>query len=337
LAALLVAVSSPALAQSQSPGASPTDLAAEESKRAEAKTRYEQGVDAYKKNRFKDAIDLFLAADHLAPSAPLSFNIARAYEKIGDDSGSLRWYRDYLRREPGAKNAEDVKKIVGELQQSLAKKGVQQLTVLSSPPGATVAIDGRPVGVTPFTGEFPPGTHQVDFSLRGYADAQQQVDVSATESRDLMVRMERPADTAATPASAAVPAATPAQQPAPIPTTPTYSDTQASGPKFGIWPWVTMGTGAAVLGGSLAFELSRRSAESDAKNEPTQIGRQSKIDTMQKRQTTARVLAGVGGALVLVGGTLLVLDLSSAHGTQKVTVGLSLEPSGYGLWAGGQL
>jgi hypothetical protein len=332
-----MAMSSPARAQSQSPSAAPTDLAGEESKRTEAKTRYEQGVDAYKKNRFKDAIDLFLAADHLAPSAPLSFNIARAYEKIGDDSGSLRWYRDYLRRDPNAKNAADVKKIVGDLEQVLAKKGVQQLTVLTSPPGATVAIDGRPVGVTPFTGEFPPGGHQVDFSLRGYADAQQQVDLSASESRDVMVHLERSADPAAAPTSAAAPSVTPTPPPAPIPTTPTYSDIPASGPKFGIWPWVTMGAGGAVLGGSLVAELSRRSAESDAKKEPTQIGYQTKLDSMQKRQTTARILAGVGGALVVVGGTLLVLDLGSAHGTQKVTVGLSLEPTGYGLWAGGQL
>jgi tetratricopeptide (TPR) repeat protein len=331
-----MAVSSPARAQSPSPSAAPTDLAGEESKRTEAKTRYEQGVDAYKKNRFKDAIDLFLAADHLAPSAPLSFNIARAYEKIGDDSGSLRWYRDYLRRDPNAKNAADVKKIIGDLEQALAKKGVQQLTVLSSPPGATVAIDGRPVGVTPFTGEFPPGTHQVDFALRGYADAQQQVDLSASESRDVMIHLERSAEPAAAPTSAA-PAATPTPPPASIPTTPTYSDTPAPGPKFGIWPWVTMGAGAAVLGGSLAFELSRRSAESDAKKEPTQIGYQSKLDAMQTRQTTARILAGVGGGLVLIGGTLLAIDLGSAHAAQKVTVGLSLEPSGYGLWAGGRL
>jgi hypothetical protein len=333
-----MAVTSSARAQSPSPGPAPTDLAGEESKRAEAKTRYEQGVDAYKKNRFKDAIDLFLEADHLAPSAPLSFNIARAYEKIGDDTGSLRWYRDYLRRDPNAKNAADVKKIVGDLQTSLGKKGVQQITVLSSPPGATVAIDGRPVGVTPFTGEFPPGQHQVDFSLRGYSDTQQQVDLSANEARDVMVRLERSNEPAA-----ASPAATPAPVPAtstpsPIAQAPTYSaEPERSGPKFGVWPWVTMGAGAVSLGGSLVFELSRRSAESDAKKEPTQIGYQTKLDAMQSRQTTARILAGVGGVLVLAGGTLLVLDLGSAHGAQKVTVGLSLEPTGYGLWAGGQL
>jgi tetratricopeptide (TPR) repeat protein len=334
IVALLIGTARSVRAQSQPPTASPTDLAGEESKRAQAKLRYEQGVDAYKKNRFKDAIDLFLEADQLAPSAALSFNIARAYEKIGDDSGGLRWYRDYLRRDPNAKNAADVKKTVGDLQLSLAKKGVQQITVLSSPPGATVAIDGRPVGVTPFTGEFPPGQHEVDFSLRGYADAQQQIDLGANEARDVVGKLERSTEPAAPPV---LTPPTP-QAPPPIAPAPTYPTEPArSGPKFGVLPYITMGAGAAALGGALVFEISRRSAESDAKKEPTQIGYQSKLDAMQSRQKTARILAGVGGALVLVGGSLFVIDLGSSRAKQTVTVGLKLEQSGYGLWAAGQL
>jgi hypothetical protein len=111
----------------------------------------------------------------------LSFNIARSYEKIGDDAGALRWYRDYLRRDPSVKNAGDVQKLVQGLEASLAKKGVQQVTVLSSPAGATVTIDDRPVGVTPFTGEFAPGQHQIGVSLRGYADSQQKVALPADD------------------------------------------------------------------------------------------------------------------------------------------------------------
>src|SRR3954465_4383762 len=164
LTVLLGAVSPLAQAEPAASGAASIDPASEEAKRAEAKSRYEEGVEAYKKNRFKDAIDLFLEADHLAPSAPLSFNIARSYEKIGDDAGALRWYRDYLRRDPNAKNGAYVRTLAKALQMSLAKKGVQQVTVLSGPAGATVSIDGRPLGVTPFTGEFAPGQHRIDVS-----------------------------------------------------------------------------------------------------------------------------------------------------------------------------
>jgi hypothetical protein len=96
---------------------------------------------------------------------------------------------------------------------------------------------------------------------------------------------------------------------------------------FGIWPWVTLGAGGAALGGALVFELLRRGAESDAESDDTQIGYQDALDTMESHQTTARILAGVGGALVITGGVLLAIDLgSSPKGT--ATLGVSPTPGG---------
>src|SRR3954471_8305692 len=137
----------------------PSAQAADDARRAEAKARYEDGVQAYGAGRFKDAVDLFLAADKISPSAPLSFNIARAYEKLGDDSGALRWYRDYLRRSPNAQNASEVSAAIARYEARLAKKGVQQVTVLSTPSGATVSVDDANLGVTPGTFDLPPGHH----------------------------------------------------------------------------------------------------------------------------------------------------------------------------------
>src|SRR6188768_3430359 len=149
----------------------PSDEAAMEQRRAEAKTKYQEGAQAYSAGRYKDAVDLFLAADRLAPSAPLSFNIGRAYERLGDDSSALRWYRDYLRRNASAQNADDVREIVSKLSLALAKKGVQQVSVFSTPAGATISLDEQPVGVTPGTFDLPPGKHHVLLSLRGYKDS----------------------------------------------------------------------------------------------------------------------------------------------------------------------
>lgn len=129
--AWITCVSGPALAQSS---ATP-DPTTEAGKRAEGKARYERGAQAYSAGRFKDAIDLFLQADALAPSAALSFNIARAYEKIGDDAATLQWYRDFRRRAPEAKNGSNVDARIRALESALAKKGVQQVTILSRPLG----------------------------------------------------------------------------------------------------------------------------------------------------------------------------------------------------------
>jgi tetratricopeptide (TPR) repeat protein len=325
----------PALAYAQAPGAAPAqDAKATEAQRAKAKERYEQGVEAYKNNRFKDAVDWFLEADRLAPSAPLSFNIARAYSNLGDDAGALRWYRDYLRRAPGAANASEVQALVRSLEGAMVKKGVQQVTVLSVPDGATVTIDDRPRGVTPWTGELAPGKHSLALSMKGFIDSEGTFNLPAERAIDVSVALVRAAETRPEPAppssGAAQPSAT-ISAPAAAPVQPAPEREQGSS-GFGIWPWVSIGVGVAALGGALAFEMSRRSAETDAEKDPTQLGYQEKFETMQSRQTTARVLGIAGGVFLVTGGVLMALDLSSS----RATVSAGCGPGTCGLSAAGR-
>lgn len=288
--------------------AQPDELTAEEreARKKDAAQRYKKGAAAYKEGRYKDAIDLFLEADALAPSSALSFNIARAYEKIKDSANALRWYRDYLRREPEAEDKDQVSELIAGYEKTLQGKGVQQLTVLSEPLGATVAVDKRPVGVTPWTGELPPGTYVVSLSLKGYSDSRQTVELAADKARDVNFRL--------LPGQAAPPDA-PEQEvttPAPQPETQASPEADVPPEEPGVRPltYVVLGAGVATLGASGVFEFLRRSAESDAKKETTQIGYSDALDTMEQRQTISRVLAGVGGALVIGGGVLLTLDLT---------------------------
>jgi hypothetical protein len=306
--ALLLSLGATSIALAQ-PATSPLDPTTPEGKRAEGKVRYERGADAYAKGRFTDAIDLFLEADALAPSAALSFNIARAYEKIGDDAACLRWYRDFRRRAPDAKNGPEVDERIHALEAALAAKGVQQMTVLSSPLGATVIIDEQPVGVTPFTGQFPPGKHRVVTSLKGYVESAQDVELAADRARDVNVPLvpdtRGPGAPAGSAGSVSADGGSPGQSPA------TMATDRPSGPRFGVLPWIGLGAGAITLGAAGAFELARRSSEDAASKDPTQVGYKQKFDQMRTRQTAARVLGVVGGALVVTGGVLLVLDLSS--------------------------
>lgn len=52
-----------------------------------------------------------------------------------------------------------------------------QLAVQSTPPGATVRLDGEAVGVTPWTGRTASGPHALELALPGYASATQDVSV----------------------------------------------------------------------------------------------------------------------------------------------------------------
>lgn len=304
-----------------------------DNKQAQGRVRYERGADAYKAGRFKDAIDLFLQADALAPSAALSFNIARAYEKIGDDAAALQWYRDFRRRAPDAKNAATVEESIRALEASLQEKGVQQLTIMSMPPGATVSIDGQPVGVTPYTGQLPPGTHQLALSLKGHGDMAREVVLAPDRAQDVVIELV-PTEPSAAPQAPSSPT------PAPVaPAAPRPIDREQQGPRFGPWPYVAIGIGAAALGGGLGFELARRKAEDAAEADDTQVGYKEKLDSMQSRQLTARVLAGIGGALVVTGGTLLVIDLTSRSSRREQALRASALclPGGCSLSLGGSL
>jgi hypothetical protein len=89
---------------------------------------------------------------------------------------------------------------------------------------------------------------------------------------------------------------------------------------------VSLGVGVGALGGALAFELMRSSAEEDARTSDTQIDAQQNYDTMESRQLVARVLAGAGAAATVVGGVLLYLDLTaepSAPESARLSFGCS--------------
>jgi tetratricopeptide (TPR) repeat protein len=282
-----------------------------------ARVRYRQGEEAYKAGRYRESIDFFLDADRLAPSAALSFNIAIAYEKIDDAASALRWYRDYLRRAPDAKDRATVEASVVAMEAALAKKGVAQVTVLSDPPGATLTIDDKPSGVTPWTTETSPGAHRFAFRRDGYQLLEQSVDVPSDHAIDVQVTLVP-----------AVVSSEPAAAPPPPPAAGAPVDNAASPPRaargatvrtLGI---VGLAAGGAALGGALTFELLRRSAESDAKNERTQVGFADRVDTMESRQTVARVLLGTGIVLAATGGVLLFFGhREAAAGDTSVAVG----------------
>jgi hypothetical protein len=255
----------------------------------------------------------------------LSFNIARAYEKLGDSSGALAFYRDYLRREPAAKNAAEVRGFIESLEDKLAQKGVQQLSVRSTPKGATVVIDGEPVGVTPWTGDLPPGAHRVTLELRGYGATQRDIELLPHDALDQEFLLEAEAEGERVNAS--------------VPLTPPPARAQEleRAPSFGVWPYVALGAGAAALGGALYFEIARQDAEDDARSEPTQIGYHDAYERMESRQTASRVLVGVGGALALTGGALLVIELASKpKGDARPEAVLGCGPLGCAVTARGR-
>ncbi|MEI9936497.1 MAG: PEGA domain-containing protein [Pseudomonadota bacterium] len=273
---------------------------ATDQRRTLAKAKYEEGVEAYRGARYADAVRLFLEADTLSPSAALSYDIARAYEKLADDAQTLRWYRNYLRLNPHAKNAAEVEGYVHSLSDALAKQGIQQLTVLTSPPGATVAIDGTPLGVSPLTVELRPGSHSAQLSRRGFSDFSGSFVLPPATPIDLSVALQAAPKSRQTPGDA----------------------NRKPERRFGIVPYLTLGAAAACFGGAAIAELSRRSAQRSAKNEQVQLDYERDIDAMNARQTTARVLLGAGSVLAVTGAAFLIFNTRLTPESQAVVAGV---------------
>jgi hypothetical protein len=280
----------------------------------EAASRYELGALAFRNARYREAVANFLAADALVPSAALSYNIALAYDKLEETARALSFYRDYLRRRAEGENSEEVAARIRALELELMKKGVQQLTVLSEPPGAILRIEEEPVGRTPWTGEVRPGEHRLTLTRKGHLPATRTVLLPAANAIDVRVRLE-PEIAEKEPLVAAVEPPPPerlvkkrvALTPLPEPGPPPPPSSRST-----VVPWLTVGVGAAALAASGTFELLRQQSETEAESALTEQQREKREDQADRYRTTSLVLLGTGGGLVLTGAALLLFGGSSS-------------------------
>jgi hypothetical protein len=82
-----------------------------------------------------------------------------------------------------------------------------------------------------------------------------------------------------------------------------------------------MGGGAALVVGALGFELARRHQESQAEDARTQVSFQSHVDSMDTLKTNSRVFLGLGGAALITGGILFLLNEPQRESPPPVAFG----------------
>lgn len=284
------------------------------SERESAKARYQAGLRAYDAKRYSEAIDHLTCANQLLPSPAFAYNIAVTYEAMGDVPTALRWYREHRRQAAEEADTSTLNPKIAELEAQLQARGVQQVSVLSEPPGAMLSIDDRPLGLTPLTLELNPGQHRYRLVLEGHETKGGSFDLRVDRSLDVAAALEperaRPAVTTAEHAGAAH-----------EPRAHDRSAPSDSGARIGTWTWLTLGAGAALLGGALGFELRRAQLDAEL-GRASQLDYQDRHDAMTASQTTARVLAGLGAGALVAGGVLLTLELSrDAGAAADVAVG----------------
>lgn len=275
------ATAAPSTTETPSPD-DPAGLAAER-----AKQLYALGAEAFAAQRNAEAIRYFRRAAELVPSAKLTYNVGLAFEEMGDAGRALTEYRAYLKQEPEGELSGEVRHRISGLERRLADTGVQQLSVLSEPPGATVFLGGRPVGVTPWAGELAPGQHDIELTMAGRASSALRVTLSADRSAEVQL---------------------------PLPPLPPPAEHDAPTGLAAVSPlaWTFLGVGSASLVGGVAFELSRASSSTAAARSDTPLEAAEARGAADAKQMASLLMLGFGGAFTIGGSVLLVLDLAAA-------------------------
>lgn len=328
LCALAIALVSP---QARAQDQTVAEAASTNPREQAAREEFARGAEAYAAGRYRQAVNHFAATQQLAPNPALSYNIALAYDAMGDSPSALRHYRDYLRAAPDAEDRLEVAASIRRLEQRLADWGVQQLTVTSSPPGAALLIDGRAVGITPWTGELAPGRHQLQAKLDDHVPAS--LTISLVEDRALDVNLELSAAPLLGP-EVMPPADSRASTQGPSPSRRRRQLNRTDAAALGTF---TLGAGAFIT--ALALEQARAAAEDDAKTAPTQVAAAAELDTINRRRLAARIATGVGAGLVTTGAILFAVGRRSRTGEDHaaVTVAIGAIDEAWGLRLGGKL
>jgi tetratricopeptide (TPR) repeat protein len=104
-----------------------------------ARAHYMTGLAYYDKGDYHEAVREFVAAYALAPRAPLLYNIARAYEKLGDAGRAIDFYQRFLKTGPDA-----IEHDAAAVQITALRGKVGEVVVDSNMSGVSIVIDGEP-------------------------------------------------------------------------------------------------------------------------------------------------------------------------------------------------
>jgi hypothetical protein len=142
-----------------------------------ARSLDQEGVRSFSDGRYSDAIRYFNAARALGGPASELWNIARCLERIDDAEGAARAIDEYL----AESDLEAQDRAEAEREAQSLRTRASMLTVTTTPPGATMTLDGQSVGATPATLELRAGPHTLVLKREGFA----------TETRPVEARFGR--------------------------------------------------------------------------------------------------------------------------------------------------
>lgn len=263
-----------------------------------------RGTELYKAGVYDKAAEAFEAAWRITPTPTTALNLAQALEGAGRPAEALEWYARVTESEAAGPRHEAALAGRRHLQ------GHGFLAVTCGPPGAVLAA-GPQRGACPTFGVYlSAGTHPLSLRADGRAPYDGTVEipggVRVERTLELPLIVETPVVLPPTAPPAPEPQAEVAEThaPASIPFEPAPADAEPAVPAWIGYTVAGVGAVALVFGG-----LFHAEADDDAEKaagRPESRARSAVEDDFERHRTLAYGGLGLGGALVLAGGGLLV-------------------------------
>ena len=290
-----------------------------------AREHYSKGATLYNGGEYQSAIRWFLRAHDAAPSSALSYNIALAYEGWEKESEALSWYRDHVRRASKSEDVAQGRQSIASLEEKLAARGIQQLTVFSVPEDAKLSVDGVVLGRTPWTGELEPGWHQLRLEKEGYEITQDAVKLEAHEAGETHLTLKNSAVLKKS-----------LEQGRDVGTGVEPDALSAGMSQIGADAWILLGAGATSLFTAVLLESQRVQAEDAAETADSNAVREEFVETSRARRSTAWLVGGAGIIFSIAGGIMLGRDIGDSQDSDEGTrVGLQCGLGGCRMLARG--
>jgi len=300
---------------------------------AQAQALVDEGVRAFKADRFAEALDRFQRAYEATGDPKVLYLVARAQEELGDLAAALRSYRAFAQADVPADARDRAQRAARKIERLL---GRGRLVIQVEPFGARISVDGEPAGIAPLKPlDLPAGMHEVRVEAPGFEAQTHRVQIPGHGEASLALSLRRlPPD----PASSEGPTAPPAP--------PAASSWRP-------WAWTALGVGAALgLGGAATWAWGdgdhRSIAEAPGYDTPGAVVQMDYAravalrDRGDTKKLAGQVLVGVGSAALVTGVVLLLLDeggadADAAGGAEpRLTVGAAPGAGGARLLVGGR-
>lgn len=154
----------------------------------------EMARDFINRGDYEGALEAFQAAFELSPSPLLMFNIAMCEKALSRHVQAIRSFQEYFRLQNETRTGNPKLQALAEEALKELYSLVGSLEIVDAPEGATLTIDGTPIGTTPLTGPYYliPGKHTVTVNKEGFEPMEIEVTVAGGAEIEVRADLQQP-------------------------------------------------------------------------------------------------------------------------------------------------